>query len=89
MCARESILLKRPVDVRSGNVNKPTVVQIRVRGHLDAEWSDWFDGFTIVNEPGGDTVMTGPVRDQAALNGLLTKVFDLNLELISVAPISP
>lgn len=70
-------------------MNAPTVFQIRVRGHLSAEWSDWFDGLTILNDPDGDTILTGPVRDQAALNGLLTKVFGLNLELVSVTPVAP
>jgi hypothetical protein len=58
--------------------------QMRVRGHLETEWAEWFDGLTIVNEPNGEATLTGPVRDQAALNGLLNKVFGLNLELISV-----
>jgi hypothetical protein len=58
--------------------------QMRVKGHLETEWAEWFDGLTIVNEPNGEATLTGPVRDQAALNGLLNKVFGLNLELISV-----
>ena len=58
--------------------------QMRVRGHLETEWAEWFDGLTIVNEPNGEATLTGLVRDQAALNGLLNKVFGLNLELISV-----
>jgi hypothetical protein len=52
---------------------------------LETEWADWFDGLAITNEPNGEATLTGPVTDQAALNGLLNKVFGLNLELISVA----
>jgi hypothetical protein len=62
--------------------------QMRVKGHLETEWAEWFDGLTIVNEPNGEATLTGPVRDQAALNGLLNKVFGLNLELISVVRVT-
>ena len=57
---------------------------IRVKGHLDQSWSAWFDGMTITNEANGDTVISGPVADQAALHSLLVKVHNLNLTLISV-----
>ena len=70
-------------------VKAPTVYQIRVRGYLSAEWSDWFDGLVIGHEPDGHTTLCGPVRDQAALSGLLTRVFDLNLELVSVTLAAP
>jgi hypothetical protein len=59
-------------------------VQIRVRGHLDPRWSAWFDGLTIAHEPDGDTTLTGPVADQAALYGLLSRARDLGLTLVSV-----
>jgi hypothetical protein len=58
--------------------------EIRVKGHLDQHWSAWFDGMTVNNEASGDTVISGPLADQAALHSLLVKVFNLNLTLISV-----
>jgi len=63
---------------------QPIVYQIRVKGHLDDRWSDWFDGLTITLEADGDTLLTGSVVDQCALYGLLKKVHDLGLPLISV-----
>ncbi len=64
--------------------SKPRIYQIRVEGHLDQQWMDWFDGLTITLEEDGDTLLTGPVVDQAALHGLLKKVRDLGLPLVSV-----
>jgi hypothetical protein len=61
------------------------VYQIRVRGVLDAEWSDWFDRLTISPQENGDTVLAGPVRDQSALHGILTKIRDLGLPLLSLS----
>jgi hypothetical protein len=61
-----------------------TVYTMRVKGHLDQSWSAWFDGMTITNEANGDTVISGPVADQAALHSQLVKVHNLNLTLISV-----
>ena len=58
--------------------------EIRVKGHLDQHWSAWFDGMTVNNEASGDTVISGPLLDQAALHSLLVKVYNLNLTLISV-----
>lgn len=63
--------------------------QIRVKGHLGPEWSAWFDGLTITNEPNGEAVLAGPVVDQAALHGLLAKVRDLGLPLLSVNRVEP
>ena len=60
------------------------VYQIRLKGHLDSQWTDWFEGLTITLEEDGDTLLTGPVVDQAALHGLLKKVRDLGMPLISV-----
>jgi hypothetical protein len=60
------------------------VYEIRIRGHLDSRWSAWFDGMALTNEVGGETVLLGPVVDQAALHSLLIKVHSLNLTLISV-----
>ena len=58
--------------------------EICVKGHLDQRWSVWFDGMTVTNEANGETVLSGPVVDQAALHSLLIKVHSLNLTLISV-----
>jgi hypothetical protein len=58
--------------------------EIRLKGHLDERWADWFEGLTITLEEGGDTLLTGPVIDQAALHGLLKKVRDLGMLLLSV-----
>ncbi|HUS14106.1 MAG TPA: hypothetical protein VM536_03715 [Chloroflexia bacterium] len=58
--------------------------QIRIKGHLGRQWTDWFEGLTITLEDNGDTLLTGPVVDQAALHGLLKKVRDLGAPLVSV-----
>lgn len=61
-----------------------TDYQIRIKGHLDREWTDWFGGLAITLDNSGNTLLTGPVLDQAALYGLLRKVRDMGLPLISV-----
>ena len=63
------------------------IYQIRVKGHLDSQWTDWFGGLTVTLEDNGEMLLTGPVIDQAALHGLLKKVRDLGLTLVSVNPI--
>ena len=63
--------------------------EIRLRGHLEDRWVKWFDGLTITLEEGGDTLLSGPVADQAALHGLLKKVRDLGLPLLSVNCVEP
>jgi hypothetical protein len=63
---------------------QPMVYQIRIEGHLDYQWTDWFGGLTITLEENGDTLITGQVVDQAMLHGLLKKVRDLGLPLVSV-----
>jgi hypothetical protein len=63
------------------------VYQMRVKGHLCSDWSDWFEGLTITREDNGDTLFTGPVVDQAALHGLLKKVWALGMQLVSVNPV--
>ncbi len=64
------------------------VYQIRIKGHLSTQWTDWFEGLTITLEEDGDTLLTGPVIDQAALHGLLKKVRDLGMPLVSVRPVN-
>ncbi len=68
----------------TAEVARPPVYQIRVRGHLDNQWTEWFDGMAIVREANGETRLTGPVVDQAALFGLLKKVRDTGMPLLSV-----
>lgn len=63
---------------------KVMIYQIRIEGQLGQQWTDWFEGLTIIQEEGGRTVLTGPVVDQSALHGLLKKVRDLGMPLISV-----
>jgi len=65
----------------------PIIYQIRIEGHLGSQWTDWFDGLTITQEEDGQTLITGPMTDQAALHGLLKKVRDLGLPLLSVVQI--
>jgi hypothetical protein len=62
---------------------------IRLTGHLDARWGAWFDGLTVVHEADGTTVISGPIVDQAALHGLLQRVRDLGLPLVSVNRVDP
>ena len=65
------------------------VYHIRIKGHLGSDWTDWFGGLTITREDNGETLLSGPVVDQAALHGLLRKVRDLGMLLISVICIQP
>jgi hypothetical protein len=68
---------------------QPQVYQIRIKGQLDTGWTDWFEGMAITQEDNGVTVLTGPVIDQSALHGLLKKVRDLGMPLLSVNCIKP
>ena len=61
--------------------------EIRLKGHLDDRWAEWFEGLTITLEDNGDTLLTGPVIDQAALHGLIKKVRDLGIPLVSVSQV--
>ncbi len=69
--------------------SQPMIYQIRIKGHLGCTWTDWFGGLTITLEDNGDTLLTGSVRDQAALYGVLKKLRDLGLPLISINPLEP
>lgn len=66
---------------------QPMVYHIRIRGHLSDHWGRWFAGFTVTLDDHGDTLLSGPVVDQAALHSLLKKVRDLGIPLISVSPV--
>jgi hypothetical protein len=66
---------------------QPTIYQIRVKGHLGSQWTDWFGGLTVTLEDNGETLLTGPVVDQAALHGLIKKVRDLGMPLVSVVSV--
>ncbi len=70
-------------------MDKPSLYEIRVEGHLTDRWTDWFEGLAIRNEPKGETTLSGLIIDQAALFGVLTKIHALNLTLISVYRLSP
>ena len=68
---------------------QPMVYQIRIEGHLVREWADWFEGLVITALDNGETLLNGPVADQAALHGLLKKVRDLGIPLLSVVRVKP
>jgi hypothetical protein len=63
------------------------IYRIIIKGHLDSEWSDWFDGLTITLVDTGETILSGPVVDQTALHGVLIKIRDLGLPLLSLTRI--
>jgi hypothetical protein len=69
--------------------DQPMVYQIKINGHLGREWTDWFEGLTITLEDNGETLLTGTVVDQAALYGLLRKVRDVGMPLLSVVCVQP
>jgi hypothetical protein len=69
--------------------DQPMNYQIRIKGHLGHQWTDWFEGLTISLEDNGETLLTGPVVDQSALHGLLKKVRDLGMPLLSVNRVEP
>ena len=73
----------------ANELDRPMVYQIRIKGHLGPRWADWFGGVTIALEDNGDTLLTCPVEDQAALHGLLRKVRDLGLPLLSAIRVEP
>ena len=71
------------------DLGKSMVYQIRIKGHLGHQWTAWFEGLTITLEEDGNTLLTGPVVDQAALHGLLKRVRDLGMSLVSVSSVQP
>jgi hypothetical protein len=73
----------------TGKGSRPCRYQIRLQGHLDARWEAWFDGLVLNQDSDGTSVLSGPVVDQAALHGLLHKVRDTGLSLLSVVRIDP
>jgi len=74
------------IDTQKSNAK---VYEIRIKGHLDARWVKWFDGLTITLDENGNTLLSGPVADQAALHGILKKVRDVGLPLLSVNSVEP
>src|SRR5712692_2561113 len=68
---------------------QPMVYQIRIKGHLGRQWTDWFEGLTITLEDNGETLLTGSVVDQAALHGVLRKVRDVGMPLLLVIRVTP
>jgi len=73
----------------TGHHDDPGRYEIRLQGHLDARWAAWFDGLALTRDSDGTTIIHGPVADQAALHGLLQKVRDLGLPLVSVTQVQP
>ena len=65
------------------------IYRITLKGHLDSEWSDWFDGLTVTPVDNGETILTGPIVDQTALHGVLIKIRDLGLPLLSLTRTEP
>jgi hypothetical protein len=63
------------------------IYQIRVQGQLDASWSDWLGGLAITLQPDGETLLAGPIVDQAALHGILDRLYAMNLTILAVAQV--
>ena len=69
-----------------GRPNQSVVYQIRIRGHVDYDWTEWTEGMTVTPQENGDTLLTGAVIDQAALHGMLRRLRDLGIPLVSIIP---
>jgi hypothetical protein len=69
--------------------DQPNIFQFRIQGHLSQQWQDWFEGLSITLEEDGNTLLSGPVVDQSALHGILKKIRDLGIPLLSVNSIDP
>ncbi|MCB9077745.1 MAG: hypothetical protein H6631_09155 [Anaerolineaceae bacterium] len=78
-----------PASPSNRDSGQPDLYQIVLQGHLSRQRAEWFDGLTITLDPQGQTILTGPVVDQAALHGLLKKIRDLGLPLISINRLDP
>jgi hypothetical protein len=65
-------------------MDRPAIYRIRVKGHVDPAWSDWFEGFALTHEANGETTLSGPIVDQSALQGVLLTISNLGLTLVSV-----
>ena len=76
-------------EISTGDQHNPGRYEIRVKGHLDSRWGLWFDGMGLTHESDGTTLIHGPVVDQAALYGLLQKIRDMGLPLVSVTQVEP
>ena len=76
-------------EISTGSHHGAGRYEIRIKGHLHARWADWFDGLRLTNGSDGTTIISGPVLDQAALHGLLQKVRDIGLPLVSVTQVDP
>ena len=76
-------------EISTGDRHSPGAYEIRVKGHLDSRWGRWFDGMGLTRESDGTTLIHGPVVDQAALHGLLQRIRDTGLPLVSVTQVEP
>lgn len=76
-------------DTATGDPGGPALYQIRIQGHLDDRWADWFEGLSLTRQENGETLFSGVVVDQAALHGLLRKVRDLGMPLLAVIRVDP
>lgn len=72
-----------------GDPSQPIIYQIRLKGHLDRQWAAWFEDLSITLDDNGETLLTGSVADQAALHGVLRRVRDLGLPLVSIVRVQP
>jgi hypothetical protein len=77
-----------PTDRSTGDPDEVGLHEIRIQGHLDVHWTDWLEGLTLTQESDGTTTLRGPLKDQAALHGVLNKIRDLALPIVSVCRVS-